>query len=48
MERVIEIKYGVSPNQSISIGHNYKPGLYYAEIIQGNQNQTVKLIKGAQ
>jgi hypothetical protein len=46
--RIIETKYGLPANYSISIGHSYKPGLYYVEIIQGNQKQTLKLVKGSQ
>ncbi|HVG17261.1 MAG TPA: T9SS type A sorting domain-containing protein, partial [Chitinophagaceae bacterium] len=28
-----------------AVGHNYKPGLYYVEVIQGNEKATAKIIK---
>ncbi|HEU5165645.1 MAG TPA: choice-of-anchor tandem repeat GloVer-containing protein [Chitinophagaceae bacterium] len=46
--RIIERKYNLPANYSISIGHSYKPGLYLVEIMQGNQKQTLKLVKGSQ
>jgi hypothetical protein len=46
--RIIETKHDLPANYSISIGHSYKPGLYNVEIMQGNQKQTLKLVKGSQ
>lgn len=46
--RLIETKDNIPANHSISIGHSYKPGLYLAEIRQGDQKQTLKLVKGTQ
>lgn len=46
--RTIETRYNLRSNYTITIGHNYKPGLYYLEITQGNQKQTLKLIKSVQ
>ena len=46
--RLIETKYGLPANHSISIGHSYKPGLYNVVITQGSQKQTLKLVKSAQ
>jgi uncharacterized lipoprotein YddW (UPF0748 family) len=42
--RVVEIKK-VAANTSISFGSNYKPGVYYAEILQGKTRRLIKLIK---
>lgn len=43
--RLIEVLQDVAPNRSINIGANYRPGLYHAEVIQGNQRVVVKMIK---
>jgi hypothetical protein len=45
LNRLVEIKTGVSANGTISIGSNYKPGIYFMEVIQGTAVSTVKLIK---
>jgi hypothetical protein len=42
--RVIETK-NVTSNQSIRIGDNYRAGIYFAEILQGNERKIVKLVK---
>jgi len=42
--RIIEVK-NVTPDQSIRIGDNYRAGMYFAEIIQGNERKIVKLVK---
>ena len=42
--RIIEHKK-LSANQTIKIGDNYRPGMYFAEIIQGNESKMVKLVK---
>jgi hypothetical protein len=42
--RIIEVK-NVTPNQSFRIGDNYRAGMYFAEIIQGNERKIVKLVK---
>lgn len=43
--REIETKNNVASGQIIQMGLNYKPGIYIAEVTQGNQKQTLKLIK---
>lgn len=43
--RQIEAKEQVTPGQFIKIGANYKAGTYIAELIQGNQRATIKLIR---
>ena len=42
--RIIEHK-NLSANQTIKIGDNYRPGMYFAEIIQGAERKMVKLVK---
>lgn len=43
--RLIERKTGVPSNGTIRFGENFKPGIYYVEVVQGLQKVTVKLIK---
>jgi len=45
MSRLVKMKTGVAPNSLLQIGHNYKPGVYYAEIIQGTSKSVVTLVK---
>ena len=42
--RVIERK-NLTANQTIKIGERYRPGMYLAEIIQGNERKIMKLVK---
>jgi hypothetical protein len=42
--RIIETK-NLSTNQFIRIGDNYRAGMYFAEIMQGNERKIVKLVK---
>ena len=42
--RIIEIK-NVTPNQTIRIGDSYRAGIYFAELMQGNERKIVKLVK---
>jgi hypothetical protein len=46
--RVVEIKSNVPSNGNQRIGHTYKPGVYYAEVMQGNKKVSVRLIKLSQ
>ncbi len=43
--RIVERRTGVSPNATIYLGSNYRPGLYLLKIIQGHVVQTLKLLK---
>jgi uncharacterized delta-60 repeat protein len=43
--RLIEMKNNVNANSSLQLGHNYPPGIYFAQIVQGNKKEIVKLIK---
>jgi hypothetical protein len=45
--RVVEDRGGIAANSSLHIGHSYRPGVYYAQVIQGGKMVTVKLIKQA-
>lgn len=42
--KIIEQKI-LAANQNIQLGGSYKPGLYYAEVVQGREKASVKLIK---
>jgi 2'-5' RNA ligase len=43
--RIVETKSNVPVNGSLVLGHSYRPGMYYAEIVQGSQKVTLKLVK---
>ena len=43
--RVIEGKQKLDPNSTIQIGHTYGSGIYFVEMIQGNTQKTIQLIK---
>lgn len=42
---VIEQKTNLNPNQTVTLGNNYAPGLYMIEVTQGNQKSEVRVIK---
>ncbi|MEJ7769939.1 MAG: malectin domain-containing carbohydrate-binding protein, partial [Chitinophagaceae bacterium] len=46
--RLVEVKSGVAVNSSFQVGANYLPGTYYAEVFQGKDKLTLKLIKQSQ
>ncbi|HYH16170.1 MAG TPA: MopE-related protein, partial [Flavisolibacter sp.] len=46
--RVKEVRSNVAANTTLQLGHQYQPGLYYAEVLQGNQRIVVKLVKSKQ
>ncbi|HET7897505.1 MAG TPA: T9SS type A sorting domain-containing protein, partial [Flavisolibacter sp.] len=43
--RTVETKTNVSPHSNLTIGENYKSGVYVIEFIQGNTRKQVKLWK---
>ena len=43
--KMIEVKPGIIPNQTISIGGNYMKGVYIGELIQGDRHKIIKLVK---
>jgi hypothetical protein len=43
--RTVESRMNVAANSVLTIGSDYKPGTYYAEVIQGIERVTLKLVK---
>jgi hypothetical protein len=43
--RTVEQKEGLSTNSTITIGANYCAGIYFVKVTQGNEEETLKLIK---
>jgi uncharacterized lipoprotein YddW (UPF0748 family) len=43
--RIIEIRMGIPANSVIELGGKYRPGLYFVEVCQGQNRQTLKLLK---
>jgi len=41
---VLEIKQ-LAPNSNTVFGETFKPGVYYAQVIQGNRRTVLKLVK---
>jgi hypothetical protein len=45
MGRTVETKTGTGINQTIRVGENNTPGVFFAEIMQGNERVVIQLIK---
>ena len=43
--RIVEDRRNVQRDVPLSIGHNYKPGVYYAEAVQNGKRTTIRLLK---
>jgi uncharacterized repeat protein (TIGR03803 family) len=43
--RVVEARQGVAVNSTIIIGQYYRPGTYFARVVQGGEQVHVKLVK---
>lgn len=43
--RVIESRTGLAPNGLFYLGANYQPGIYFLQVKQGPDTQTLKLVK---
>ncbi|HVU53882.1 MAG TPA: FG-GAP-like repeat-containing protein [Puia sp.] len=43
--RIIEKRTGISANGAFQIGQTYRPGVYFAEVRQGGDRQTITLTK---
>jgi hypothetical protein len=43
--RVVDAKSKLAINSTIQVGHNYLPGTYFAEFIQGTERKVVQLMK---
>jgi hypothetical protein len=42
--RIVEVR-NITANQTNIFGQNYRPGIYFSEVIQGKVRRTIKLIK---
>ncbi len=43
--KLIEQRTNLQANQKIKVGDNYRPGLYFIEVIQGDSKKQLKLVK---
>jgi hypothetical protein len=43
--RTIESRFAVVSNSNLQFGNNYRQGIYYVKIIQGDKKQIIKLLK---
>ncbi|TWI79486.1 putative secreted protein (Por secretion system target) [Lacibacter cauensis] len=43
--RVLEQQINNGQNQPVKVGEGFRPGIYFAEIIQGNERKLIKLLK---
>ena len=43
--KLVEFKNNLAPDQTVTIGSNYKPGTYIVQVIQGQEQKTIKIIK---
>jgi hypothetical protein len=44
--RVVEARQGVGANSTLGVGHSYRPGVYYVQVLQSTQKASLKLVKG--
>ena len=45
--RVVESRWNLAPNSLVQFGQMYRPGIYFAEAVQGKEKLTLKLLKQA-
>ncbi len=45
--RLIETKNNIPANGTSRIGDNYRPGIYFVEVIQGGESKRIQIIKYA-
>lgn len=43
--RVIEIMNNVAPNSQITLGDNYRRGVYFIQVLQGTRKEIIKVVK---
>jgi hypothetical protein len=43
--RTVEIRHNIVSGQTLKLGDQYRPGVYFLEMIQGSQRKQLKLIK---
>jgi hypothetical protein len=42
---IIEVRSNVAANSALQLGQSYRPGIYYAEVVQGKERVMIKLMK---
>jgi hypothetical protein len=45
--RLVEVRQGITSNATLTIGHSYRPGVFYAELVQDGKRVILKLVKGS-
>jgi hypothetical protein len=45
MGRLVEVRSGLSANNTLTLGAAYRPGIYMVEVLQGKEKVVLKLIK---
>ena len=45
--RLVEIKAGIGPSSIQQLGLDYRPGIYFIQLVQGKETVTLKLIRQA-
>ena len=43
--KVVEVRNNIFAGETLQIGNNYRPGIYFVEVTQGNNKKQLKLIK---
>jgi secreted PhoX family phosphatase len=43
--KILEVRSGLSPNGIVQVAATYRPGIYFAELIQGDKKVRLKLLK---
>jgi hypothetical protein len=43
--RLVEQRSNIAPNSNLQIGSSYSPGVYFVQLLQGNNSVNLKLIK---
>jgi hypothetical protein len=43
--KVLELRNGIAPNSIIRFGGNYRPGVYFTQVMQGDRKLVMRLIK---
>ena len=43
--KLVEVRKNLVAGQSFQLGANYRPGMYFVEILQGDSRRIVKLVK---
>jgi uncharacterized repeat protein (TIGR03803 family) len=45
--RIVEVRQGLSANSMVTVGHQYRPGTYVVQVIQGGKQARIKLVKAS-